>query len=125
MAINLGSNAALGLRLGTATVTEAYLGSTKVFPPPSGVATATISNSSGNIKTAAGTFSATQFSTSGSGTGATFTVTIDSNRTATAFTITNAGSGYTVSDTIELQIASLPANFQIPRVQLTVATLGY
>lgn len=124
MAINLGSNAPLGLRLGTATVTEAYLGSTKVFPPPSGVATATISNSSGNIKTADGTFSATQFSTSGSGTGATFTVTLV-NRTATAFTITNAGSGYAVSDTIELQIASLSAQFQVPRVQLTVATLGY
>lgn len=124
MAINLGSNAPLGLRLGTATVTEAYLGSTKVFPPPSGVATATISNSSGNIKTADGTFSATQFSTSGSGTGATFTVTLV-NRTATAFTITNAGSGYAVNDTIELQIASLSAQFQVPRVQLTVATLGY
>ena len=124
MAINLGSNAAQGLRLGSATVTEAYLGSTKVFPPPSGVATATISNSSGNIKTADGTFSATQFSTSGSGTGATFTVTLV-NRTATAFTITNAGSGYAVSDTIELQIASLSAQFQVPRVQLTVATLGY
>ena len=124
MAINLGSNAPLGLRLGTATVTEAYLGSTKVFPPPSGVATATISNSSGNIKTADGTFSATQFSTSGSGTGATFTVTLV-NRTATAFTITYAGSGYAVSDTIELQIASLSAQFQVPRVQLTVATLGY
>lgn len=124
MAINLGSNAPLGLRLGTATVTEAYLGSTKVFPPPSGVATATITNSSGNIKTADGTFSATQFSTSGSGTGATFTVTLV-NRTATAFTITNAGSGYAVNDTIELQIASLSAQFQVPRVQLTVATLGY
>lgn len=124
MAINLGSNAAQGLRLGSATVTEAYLGSTKVFPPPSGVATATISNSSGNIKTADGTFSATQFSTSGSGTGATFTVTLV-NRTATAFTITNAGSGYAVNDTIELQIASLSAQFQVPRVQLTVATLGY
>ena len=124
MAINLGSNAAQGLRLGSAAVTEAYLGSTKVFPPPSGVATATISNSSGNIKTADGTFSATQFSTSGSGTGATFTVTLV-NRTATAFTITNAGSGYAVNDTIELQIASLSAQFQQPRVQLTVATLGY
>lgn len=124
MAINLGSNAAQGLRLGSATVTEAYLGSTKVFPPPSGVATATITNSSGNIKTADGTFSATQFSTSGSGTGATFTVTLV-NRTATAFTITNAGSGYAVNDTIELQIASLSAQFQVPRVQLTVATLGY
>ena len=124
MAINLGSNAAQGLRLGSAAVTEAYLGSTKVFPPPSGVATATISNSSGNIKSGDGTFSATQFSTSGSGTGATFTVTLV-NRTATAFTITNAGSGYAVNDTIELQIASLSAQFQVPRVQLTVATLGY
>ncbi len=124
MGINLGSNAPQGLRLGTATVTAAYLGSTQVYPLPSGIATATISNSSGNIKSADGTFSATQFSTSGSGTGATFTVTLV-NRTATAFTITNAGSGYAVNDTIELQIASLSAQFQIPRVQLTVATLGY
>ena len=92
MGINLGNNAPQAIRLGTASVTAAYLGSTQVFPLPSGIATATISNSSGNIKAADGTYSATQFSTSGSGTGATFTVTLV-NRTATAFTITNAGSG--------------------------------
>ena len=124
MGINLGSNAISALKLGSTSVSKAYLGSTQVFPLASGVATATITNSSGNIKTADGTFSATQFSTSGSGTGATFTVTLV-NRTATAFTITNAGSGYAVNDTIELQIASLSARFQVPRVQLTVATLGY
>ncbi len=122
MAISLGSGSISALKLGSTAVTKAYLGSTQVFPVASGVATATISVS-GNIRTGNGTYASTQFATSGSGSGATFDVVITS-RTATSFSVTGAGTGYAVGDTITLQIGSVPANFQSPRVELTVASLG-
>jgi hypothetical protein len=122
MAISLGSGSITALKLGSTAVTKAYLGSTQVFPVASGVATATISVS-GNIRTGNGTYASTQFATSGSGSGATFDVVIAS-RTATSFSVTGAGTGYAVGDTITLQIGSVPGNFQSPRVELTVASLG-
>lgn len=122
MAINLGSNAISALRLGSTSVSKAYLGSTQVFPLPSGIATGSIT--AGAVRTDDGTFASTQFSTSGSGTGATFDVTFV-DRVPTAFTITNAGSGYAVNDTIELQVGSISAPFQNPRVEITVNSLGY
>jgi len=122
MAISLGSGSITTLKLGSTAVTKAYLGSTQVFPVASGVATATISVS-GNIRTGNGTYASTQFATSGSGSGATFDVVIAS-RTATSFSVTGAGTGYAVGDTITLQIGSVPGNFQSPRVELTVASLG-
>jgi len=122
MAISLGSGSITALKLGSTAVTKAYLGSTQVFPVASGVATATISVS-GNIRTGNGTYASTQFATSGSGSGATFDVVIAS-RTATSFSVTGAGTGYAVGDTITLQIGSVSAGFQSPRVELTVASLG-
>jgi len=122
MAISLGSGSISALKLGSTAVTKAYLGSTQVFPVASGVATATISVS-GNIRTGNGTYASTQFATSGSGSGATFDVVIAS-RTATSFSVTGAGTGYAVGDTITLQIGSVSAGFQSPRVELTVASLG-
>lgn len=122
MAISLGSGSITALKLGSTAVTKAYLGSTQVFPVASGVATATISVS-GNIRTGNGTYASTQFATSGSGSGATFDVVIAS-RTATSFSVTGAGTGYAVGDTITLQIGSVSGNFQSPRVELTVASLG-
>ncbi len=122
MAISLGSGSITTLKLGSTAVTKAYLGSTQVFPVASGVATATISVS-GNIRTGNGTYASTQFATSGSGSGATFDVVIAS-RTATSFSVTGAGTGYAVGDTITLQIGSVSAGFQSPRVELTVASLG-
>lgn len=122
MAISLGSGSISALKLGSTAVTKAYLGSTQVFPVASGVATATISVS-GNIRTGNGTYASTQFATSGSGSGATFDVVMTS-RTATSFSVTGAGTGYAVGDTITLQIGSVAANFQSPRVELTVASLG-
>jgi hypothetical protein len=122
MAISLGSGSISALKLGSTTVTKAYLGSTQVFPVASGVATATLSVA-GGVRTNNGTYASTQFATSGSGSGATFDVVITS-RTATSFSVTGAGTGYAVGDTITLQIGSVPANFQSPRVELTVASLG-
>jgi hypothetical protein len=122
MAISLGSGSISALKLGSTAVTKAYLGSTQVFPVASGVATATLSVA-GNIRTNNGTYASTQFATSGSGSGATFDVVI-TNRTATSFSVTGAGTGYAVGDTITLQIGSVPAGRQVPRVELTVASLG-
>ena len=110
------------LKFGSSQVDKVYFGSTLVWPPASGVATATISVS-GNIRTGNGTYASTQFATSGSGSGATFDVVIAS-RTATSFSVTGAGTGYAVGDTITLQIGSVSAGFQSPRVELTVASLG-
>lgn len=122
MAISLGSGSISALKLGSTAVTKAYLGSTQVWPPPSGVATATLSVA-GNIRTSNGTYASTQFATSGSGSGATFDVVIN-NRTATSFSVTGAGTGYAVGDTITLQVGSVSSTFQSPRVELTVASLG-
>jgi len=122
MAISLGSGSISALKLGSTAVTKAYLGSTQVFPVASGVATATLSVA-GGIRAFNGTYASTQFATSGSGSGATFDVVIAS-RTATSFSVTGAGTGYAVGDTITLQIGSVSAGFQSPRVELTVASLG-
>jgi len=110
------------LKLGSTAVTKAYLGSTQVFPVASGVASGSIT--AGQVRTSNGTFACTQFSTSGSGTGATFNITFV-NKTPTAISsITNGGSGYAVNDTIDLQVGSLSASFQNPRVEITVNSLG-
>jgi len=88
----------------------------------SGFATGTISVA-GSAKIVDGTYSATQFSTSGSGSGATFNVTIVS-KAVTSFTVTASGTGYAVSDTVTLQVSNLIPEFQEPRAELTVSTLG-
>jgi hypothetical protein len=122
MAISLGSGSISALKLGSTAITKAYLGSTQVFPVASGVASGSIT--AGQVRTRNGTFACTQFSTSGSGTGATFNITFV-NKTPTAISsITNGGSGYAVNDTIDLQVGSLPASFQSPRVEITVNSLG-
>ena len=122
MAISLGSGSISALKLGSTAVTKAYLGSTQVFPVASGVASDSIT--AGQVRTQNGTFACTQFSTSGSGTGATFNITfVDKTPTAIS-SITNGGSGYAVNDTIDLQVGSLPGSFQNPRVEITVNSLG-
>tara|TARA_R110002126_G_scaffold251056_2_gene394071 strand:+ start:255 stop:623 length:369 start_codon:yes stop_codon:yes gene_type:complete len=122
MAISLGSASISALKLGSTSVSKAYLGSTLVFPTASGFATGTISVA-GAIRTADGDYAATQFATSGSGSGATFGVTIVNN-IATAFNINTGGAGYAVNDTVTLDITGVSAGFQAPRVELTVSTLG-
>lgn len=107
------------LKFGSIQVDKVYLGSDLVWPASTGFVAGSISNA-GDTKAGNGTYAATQFSTSGSGTGATFTVTLVS-RACTAFTVTNAGSGYATSDTVTLDITGVPAGFQAPRVELTSA----
>lgn len=123
MGINLGNNAISALKLGSTSVSKAYLGSTQVFPLPSGVATGSIT--AGQVRTDNGTFACTQHSTSGSGTGATFNITFVDKIPTAISSITNAGSGYAVNDTIDLQVGTLPSSFQQPRVEITVNSLGY
>jgi hypothetical protein len=124
----------VGTRIGNkpVTINEVYVKDLQVFPDPTTTTTTTVAPSgvasgsitAGQVRTADGTFACTQFSTSGSGTGATFNITFV-NRTPTAISsITNGGSGYAVNDTIDLQVGSLSASFQSPRVEITVASLG-
>ena len=122
MAISLGNGSIGTLKLGSTSVSKAYLGSTQVFPAASGFATGTISVT-GGIRTANGDYAATQFATSGSGSGATFGVTLV-NKNAIAFTITTGGTGYAVNDTVTLDITGVSAGNQVPRVEVTVSTLG-
>tara|TARA_R110000803_G_C11942867_1_gene316799 strand:- start:67 stop:432 length:366 start_codon:yes stop_codon:yes gene_type:complete len=121
MAINLGSGAIKDMKLGSTSVSKVYLGTNLVWPPASGFGTGTISNG-GSIKTINNTYSATQYSTSGSGSGATFTVTL-LNRVATSFTVTAEGTGYVVGDTVTLDITGVSAANQTTRVVLTVSTV--
>ena len=121
MGISLGTGSISALKLGSTSVSKAYLGTTLVFPEASGFGTGTISNA-GSIKVINNTYQASQFSTSGSGSGALFTVTIAS-RSATSFTITNAGSGYAVNDTVTLDLNGVSFGNQPTRVVLTVSTL--
>jgi len=89
----------------------------------SGVASATITTA-GIQKAGDGTYAATQDITSGSGSGATFNITL-TNLAATAISsITAAGTGYAVGDTITLVFTNIAGSRQVTAVVLTVATLG-
>ena len=107
--------------------TDVYVYQDEVFPGPStsgGVATVTISTV-GYIKWFAGTFATVQRSTSGSGSGATFNVTINGSGAATSVSsITAAGSGYVVGDTITLDYTSVPDGRESTYTVLTVNSLG-
>ena len=72
-----------------------------------GVLTATVNAGGTYTGVTDGTFAATQASTSGSGTGAEFSVTLVAGA-VTAASVTKTGSGYVVADTINLSIAGGP-----------------
>jgi hypothetical protein len=107
--------------------TDVYVYQDEVFPGPSatgGVATVTISTA-GYIKWFAGTFATVQRSTSGSGSGATFNVTINGSGAATSVSsITASGSGYAVGDTITLNYTSVPDGRESIYTVLTVASIS-
>jgi hypothetical protein len=107
--------------------TDVYVYQDEVFPGPSttgGVATVTISTA-GYIKWFPGTFATVQRSTSGSGSGATFNVTINGSGAATSVSsITAAGSGYAVGDTITLDYTSVPDGRESIYTILTVASIS-
>jgi hypothetical protein len=104
-----------------------YVYQDEVFPGPTstgGVATVTISTV-GYIKWFAGTFATVQRSTSGSGSGATFNVVLNSSGAATSVSsITAAGSGYAVGDTITLDYTSVPDGREVTYTVLTVASIS-
>ena len=107
--------------------TDVYVYQDEVFPGPSttgGVATVTISTA-GYIKWFPGTFATVQRSTSGSGSGATFNVTINGSGAATSVSsITASGSGYAVGDTITLNYTSVPDGRESIYTILTVASIS-
>lgn len=72
-----------------------------------GVLTATVNAGGTYTGVTTGTFTATQSTTSGSGTGAEFTVTLAAGA-VTAAVVTKTGSGYEVADTITLTVAGGP-----------------
>ena len=118
--IFFGSNKMTDLKFGSTQVDKVYLGSDLVWTKSTPFVAGSISVA-GDTKVGAGNYAATQLSTSGSGTGATFNVTINATRQCTAFTITNGGSGYATSDTVTLDVTGVSAGFQIPRIELTSA----
>jgi len=129
MAIKLGSSFST-LKLGSTTVSKAYLGSTQVYPNIGGVGSVTISQAGIIRIPEAGTGGCTQRSVSPTG-GSGFTC----NATFSAISgsiyfectsipnITNAGSNYSVGDTITLDITSVPDSRELTYVKLTVASI--
>ena len=119
----------VGTRIGNkpVTINEVYVKDLEVFPGPTstgGVATITITTP-GYIRWFAGTFAAAQRSTSGSGSGATFNVVLNSSGAATSVSsITAAGSGYAVGDTITLDYTSIPDGREVTYTVLTVASIS-
>ena len=120
--IKFGGSEMDDLKFGAVQVDEVYLGTVLVWPLATTEFVAGSISNSGNSKASNGTYAATQHSTSGSGTGATFDITIVS-RTCTSFTVTNGGSGYATSDTVTLDITALPAAFQNPRIDQYLVSL--
>ena len=129
MAIKLGSSFST-LKLGSTTVSKAYLGSTQVYPNTGGVGSVTISQAGIIRLPQAGTGGCTQRSvapTGGSGftCNATFSAISGSEyfECTSIPNITNAGSDYSVGDTITLDITAVPDNRELTYVKLTVASI--
>tara|TARA_R110000744_G_C19068772_1_gene529866 strand:+ start:239 stop:607 length:369 start_codon:yes stop_codon:yes gene_type:complete len=118
--IYFGSSEMDDLKFGGSQVDKIYLGDVLVWSLAGEFIAGSISNV-GDINITAGTYPATQFSTSGSGSGATFNVTISASEECTAFTVTNGGSGYAASDTVTLDVTGLIPSLQNPRIELTSA----
>lgn len=130
MSIKLGTNFST-LKLGSTTVSKAYLGSTQVYPNIGGVGSVTISNAGEIRLPQAGTGGCTQRSVSPTGgTGFTCNATFSAISGSTNFectsipSITNAGSGYSVGDVITLDVTAVPDSRELTYVELTVASLG-
>ncbi len=90
-------------------VDKVYSGTTLVWQASGEVDTISIEDD-GNFKYAAGTYSATQRSTTGSGTGATFSVTLTELGDfayISAASVTDGGSGYVKDEEITLDLTSI------------------
>lgn len=97
-----------------------YVGGLGFNVGQSGVLTASI-NTGGTFVASDGAHTATQDSSSGIGTGATFTVTITTDTVASIDAILTKGNGYSIGDTITLTIATATTSVQ---AILDVDTVG-
>ncbi len=137
----------LGTRIGfkSVTITEVYVKNIQVFPDPTTTTTTTVAptttttttsasgvtgvsiDSGGFIKVPNGsTGTANQYAVVPTGgSGATFTVSIDSFAVTVVQSIDTAGSGYSVNDIIEITIpAAVAAGREITRAKLKVTSVG-
>jgi len=117
------------IKFGAVTAQKVYLGDTLVWPIASdGVLTVSIDNAGLFKSTSAGNYAAIQRSTSGSGSGATFTVTAAVSGIATVVTavvsIDSAGSGYAVNDTITLDLTSVADGNEKAYAVLEIDSIG-
>lgn len=126
--IFFGSSEMDDLKFGSSQVDAVYLGSDKVWPASSSVLTVSINNAGSFKNVSAGNYAAIQRSTSGSGTGATFTVTLAISGPSIIITaiasIDSGGSGYAVSDTITLDLTSVADGDEKTYAILDVDSLG-
>ena len=108
--IFFGSTEMDSLKVGNSTVDKVYLGSDLVYSGSSEVLTVSISNA-GNFTAIVSNYATTQRSTDGSGTGATFQVTLVSSGIpkimSVVTSITSGGTGYAVGDLITLDFTSI------------------
>jgi len=127
----------LGTRIGnkSVTITEVYVQTDQVFPDPTTTTTTTAAsgvtgvsiNSGGYIKVPNGsTGTANQYAVVPTGgSGATFTVSVDSFAVTVVQSIDTAGSGYSVNDIIEITIPSaVAAGRELTRAKLQVTSVG-
>jgi len=129
MSIKLGTNFST-LKLGSTTVSKAYLGSTQVYPNTGGVGSVTISTAGVIRLPQAGTGGCTQRSVSPTGgSGFTCNATFSQISGSTNFectsipSITNAGSDYSKGDIITLDITSVPDSRELTYVELEVLSI--
>lgn len=127
----------VGTRIGqkSVTITEVYVKDLQVFPDPTTTTTTTAASgvtgvsihSGGFIKVPNGsTGTANQYAVVPTGgSGATFTVSIDSFAVTVVQSIDTAGSGYSVNDIIEITIpAAVAAGREFTRAKLQVTSVG-
>ena len=117
------------VKFGAITAQKVYLGDVLVWPiAADGVLTVSIDIAGAYKATSAGNYAAIQRSTSGSGSGATFTVTIGLSGFAIVVTavssIDSAGSGYAVNDTITLDLTSVADTNERTYAVLEVDSIG-
>ena len=117
------------VKFGAITAQKVYLGDVLVWPiAADGVLTVSIDIAGVFKSTSAGNYAAVQRSTTGSGSGATFTVTLSAAGFLTSCTavasIDSAGSGYAVNDTITLDLTSVADSNERTYAVLEVDSIG-
>ena len=129
MAISLGSGSISALKLGSTTVTKAYLGSTLIYPTSGAILTVGVDGSGVAAGNHAGSYTVPQSSSTGSGTGAQFDITVTyqsskdrSGMTAVSINASNAGSGYASGEIVTLDMSSVSGTWTAPTVEVLTVT---